>query len=284
MTFRASLLILFLLAAPASAQTAAQTDPQPNIDVCFSGEKLLGDVTAALRQGGLAALAPLAPTMQEAVTGAHVCFPYFFRADSAIMLADGKAETLMATMAAAIVAKKTGLNADIMKTQFNPFPRIAFILGSYYNETGKPQDALNTLDKGFSLSTFPDSRVGDTVYMLTAEKGAALTALKRFDDALKDYDEGLKIKNLANPDQARFQRGRGFALTELGRLDDAESAYREALKLDPNDTRAPHELAYIAGLKAGRPKTEGYSSTKAPPANGGDVPMDQRAKKADEAN
>jgi tetratricopeptide (TPR) repeat protein len=276
MTFRTSLLGLLLLTAPAGAQT--------NTDVCSSGEKLLGDVTGALSQGGLAALAPLAPAMQQAVTSANACFPSFFNADTMVMLADGKTDGLRVSLAAALTAKNAGLKADIIKVHFNPFPRIAFILGSYYNEIGKPQDALDMLEKGFSLTVFPDLREGDTVRMLIAEKGAALTALKRFDDSLADYNEGLKIENLANPDQARFQRGRGFALTELNRLDDAENAYREAVRLDPSDTRAPHELAYIARLKNGAAKTEGYSSTKAPPSTGQDVPPEQRAKNPDAPN
>ena len=270
--FPASLLSFLLLAAPASAQ-----DNQDK-DVCHSSAQLLEEVKAGLGKGGLAALAPLAPSMQQAVAGADSCFPSISNADgSMLMLADGTTETLMA--AGSMATKK--IKGTVL---FNPFPQIAFVLGSYYNETGKPQDALRTLDKGLSLSPFPDMRLGASVHVLIAEKGAAFNALRRFDDALQDYDEGLKLANLGDADRARFHRGRGFALTELGRLDEAENAYRDALKLVPGDTRSQHELAYIARLRGGAAKADSYFSTAAPPSADKDVPQEQRAKKTDAPN
>ncbi len=86
---------------------------------------------------------------------------------------------------------------------------------------------------------------------LFSEKGAALSALKRFDEALATFDTGLQIANLSDADRARFFRGRGYALTELRRLDDAQKAYEDSLKLDPGNALAQNELQYIARLRAG---------------------------------
>lgn len=265
MKWRAGLLITLLLTTPAAAQTGA--------DVCRSTAGLQKQVSDNLGKGGLRALAPLVPDIEQALSGARACFPSLRNADgSLVILADGGAETLMAAVSMATKNIKGS-------TLYNPFPQFAVILGSYFNEIGKPEDALRALAAGLLLSPFPEERLGRNVPALLAEKGAALNALKRFDEALRDYDEALKIKGLADADQARMHRGRGFALTELDRLDEAENAYRDALKIAPADARALHELAYIAELRAGTAKHDFYLTTAPPPGPGQDVAPEQRAEK-----
>jgi len=105
------------------------------------------------------------------------------------------------------------------------------------------------------LSEMPGLRLGQNLPYVISERGAALNSLKRWDDALADYDDGLKIAGMKDADRARLYRGRGFALTELGRLDDAEAAYNDSLKLAPGNAGALNELKYIASLRAGGPKT-----------------------------
>ena len=273
---RAGVLRLMVLAAPAllAAPAGAQ-----DFTVCQSSAPLLGQVRTSLAKGGLAALTPeQMQAMEQAVTGAGTCFPSFTGPDNSVtMLADGPAETLLA--AGSLAGKKVKGTV-----QFNPFPQLALVLGSYANETGKPQDALQMLDKGLSLSPFPDARLGASLHLLVSEKGAALNDLKRFDEALKVYEDGLNIKNLADGDRARLQRGRGFALTELGRLDEAEEAYKQALALVPDDTRSQHELAYIARVRSGGVKTAPYLTTRPPPSVHQDVPEEQRAKPPENPN
>ena len=54
-------------------------------------------------------------------------------------------------------------------------------------------------------------------------------ALKRYDDALTDYDKALQI----SPDFAEAWLGRGNVFFELNRPDEAQAAYDKALALNP---------------------------------------------------
>jgi hypothetical protein len=163
------------------------------------------------------------------------------------VLVDGQAENLGALLAA------TGAR-DCRRTTTvaNPYPSVSFFLGTYYNEIGKANDALRALDAGLALPTpLPGSTLGQMRPNLISERGAALISLKRWPEALADYESGLAITTLTNTDKARLLRGRGFALTELGRLNDAEQSYRDSLIAEPNNPRAVQELNYIARIRAG---------------------------------
>ena len=129
----------------------------------------------------------------------------------------------------------------------NPFPTAGFYLGLYFNEIGQFDKALVVLDAG--LLAAPRSPA------LSGERGASLMQLGRFAEGLTNADNGLAIDNLADRDRARLYRSRGYALTELNRLDEAEAAYVTSLQIEPNNTVAPHEIAYIQGLRKGRNRT-----------------------------
>src|SRR5262249_46331158 len=150
--WRAGLLITLLLATPAAAQ--------PGADVCHSTTGLQKQISDNLSKGGLRALSPLVPDMEQALSAARACFPSTRNADgSLIILADGGPETMMAAVSMAAKSAKGSV-------QYNPFQQIALILGSYYNEVGKPEDALRTLDAGLLLSPFPEERLGATLHLL----------------------------------------------------------------------------------------------------------------------
>jgi len=134
------------------------------------------------------------------------------------------------------------------------YRRVSFYLGSYYDEIGKPAEAVRVLDAGLALPTVKGAP-SETQPFLIAERGAALNALRRFPEALANFEAGLKLEGLEDRYRARLLRGRGFALTELGRLDEAEASYRDSLKIDPDSPVAPRELQYIARLRAGAPAT-----------------------------
>jgi tetratricopeptide (TPR) repeat protein len=133
--------------------------------------------------------------------------------------------------------------------QGNPFASAGFFLGSYYNEIGQPELALEVL--GLGLIAGPDSPV------LIAERNAALIVQHRWSDVLAAADRGLAIAGLPARYRALMLRNRGYALTALNRLDEAQQAYQDSLALDPDNALAKNELHYIAGLKAGAPATEG---------------------------
>ena len=108
-------------------------------------------------------------------------------------LVDGPEEAIVATMMAT-----TDVSGKVVETVSvaNPYPAISFYLGSYYNEVGRAADALRVLDKGLSLSALSGADMGEHRPTLIAEKGAALSTLKRWQDALADYDEGLTTAGL----------------------------------------------------------------------------------------
>jgi Flp pilus assembly protein TadD len=92
---------------------------------------------------------------------------------------------------------------------------------------------------------------------LTAERGAALIALERPQEALETYVLGLAAlpPGAAAPSRAVLLRGEGAALTDLGRLDEAQIAYLRSLDLEPGHAGALGELAYIARMRAGAKPT-----------------------------
>jgi len=148
----------------------------------------------------------------------------------------------------------------------NPYPLASFFLGTYYNEIGRPQDALRALDAGLALPTaIPGSEAGQTRPIMLSERGIALAALKRWPESLASYDRGLTINGLDPVQRAVLLRGRGFALIELGRLDDAEKANRDSLMVEPNNPRALQELTYIQRLRAGGPMAPTGIFTRMPP-------------------
>jgi tetratricopeptide (TPR) repeat protein len=166
-------------------------------------------------------------------------------------LTDGVAQTLTI----ALVAKDKKIkNVTAVP---DPYPNISLYLGSYYNEVGQPQDALRVLNAGIAVSDANGAGLGEHDPYLVSEKGAALEALKQFDDALALYTKGLKLASNDDGDRARMFRGVGYSLTELGRLDDAESAYRKSLMCEPGNAHAENELRYIAHLRAGKPAVSG---------------------------
>jgi tetratricopeptide (TPR) repeat protein len=208
---------------------------------------------ADLAKGGLPTVRTHVVDLERALAGADDAF----RAAQAssnprYVLTDGPTETLGATLFAAADGNRAG-RAGVVAVP-NPYPAASFYLGSYYNEVRRPADALRVLDIGLA---FPGSR-GESIPLLTIERGAALSGLMRWQDSLANYDRGLGFERVLPNQRAVMLRGRGLALTELGRLDDAETAYRDSLVLDPNNQLAARELIYIQRLRAGDPSAPTY--------------------------
>jgi len=202
----------------------------------------LDDATADLQQGGIRALAAHVDALEKALADAGRGW-LGASPDETVVLTDGMADMLLETVAAGKAAPdKTAVAIN------DPFAPIALYLASYYNETGRFEDAVRVIDREFA---FHPGTTGGHRPELASERAVALVQLHRFAEALKAYDDGLLLLSIDDKGKARMQRGRGYALTELGRLDDAEAAYRQSLTLEPNNKLALGELAYIAKLKAG---------------------------------
>lgn len=139
----------------------------------------------------------------------------------------------------------------------DPYVLIAFELGTYYNEVKQPDKALQALDEGMRLLHLRhDLERSGYAPAVFSERGVALSEMKRWPEALANYDEGLTIQSLKPDNRARLYRGRGGALIELGRLDEAEQAFKTSLTYAPDHPVALGELKYITGLRAGAKPTD----------------------------
>ena len=209
-------------------------------------------VEADLLKGGIRTIQAHVADLERVLADADHPFGTPTPAGDRILLTDGTGQVLAALLYAA-TDKSPEAQGRKAVAMANPYPSASFYLGSYYNEAGKPADALRVLDAGLAapgpLPNMPAA--ADHLPILINERGAALTALKQWPEALANYDKGLAIANLADPVRAILLRGRGFALTELGRLDESEKSYRDSLVAEPNNARALKELDYIARMRAG---------------------------------
>ena len=247
--------LLFLVALQ-SSPVLAQTGNHP----WEKDQQLIEATMARVQKSGVLALQNDLPALEGALAGAKHSIELGAEGEGGTnyVLTDGGPDTL-AQLAQASLASRRGRTLAVA----NPYPVIAFYLGSYYDEVDKPAEALRALDAGLALFPF---ELGKTRPSLLLERGAALNHLKRPQEALSSYEAMLAILDQSDELRAVALRGRGFALTELGRLDEAEVAYRDSLKLKPENAVALAELKYIAGLKSGRAKSE-PTMTKVQPSN-----------------
>lgn len=252
--------------SPGTPMPAQSTMPVPQAvapQPWVNAQALVRATSDDLSKRGLQSIRPHVPELERALAGAKEAIES--ARSSGIVLADGPTETLGALILSAGMAKAQGMQVKQTTAVANPYPLVSFYLGTYYNEIGRSEDALRALDAGLALPTpLPGSDIGETAPLLIGERGAALEALKRPQDALANFDRGLNIKSLKADQRALMLRGRGFALTELGRLDEAEKSYRDSLAVEPNNQRAMNELTYIQRLRAGGPTAPTALFTRMP--------------------
>jgi tetratricopeptide (TPR) repeat protein len=204
-----------------AVMTAAQTDAQAN---------------------GLRAVANHVEALEQALADRDKPCPD--AADATVtVLTDGVMEALVVTASAA----KTHPDKKVVTVQ-SPYPMLALLLGSYYVETRRYEEAVRVFDRERAADP---GNTGEHRPGLITERAVALGQLHRLDEALAAYDEGLTLAGLSNKDRARMDRGRGFILTEVERIDEAEAAYRESLKFDPGNPLALNEIEYIHRLRQG---------------------------------
>jgi tetratricopeptide (TPR) repeat protein len=79
--------------------------------------------------------------------------------------------------------------------------------------------------------------------------GLALDALGRYDEAVKSYEEALRL-NRARASRSPWPAlNLGLLLTRLGRLEEAEPLFRESAREDPRFAPAPYQLGIVLEKK-----------------------------------
>ncbi len=248
------------LPVAALAQDTGANAPAPPAEHPWAvAATVLAAAQTDMNSSGILGMRDHVDEMEQALAGAKDAILATRPATGDIyVLTDGTADTLAGMAEAAIAARQTGSTQNAIAVN-NPYPMIALYLGSYYDEVGKPDEAVRVLDAGLAIYDMDGyiPPLGEHKPWLMLERSAAANSLKHFDETLDITAKGLAMTDLPDDVRAHFYRNRGFALTELGRLDDSEDAYRESLKLAPGNSTAENELAYIAKLKAGGARQPG---------------------------
>lgn len=221
---------------------------------------LLDAAVARLKAGGIRAIEPQVPELENALTQAPAAIAKARSEPNRVWLVDGLPETMAGALTGA--ANAGGTPPSVLES---PYPLISMILGSYYVEMRRPNDALRVLEAGLALPPAVPGVPRSMVPALSVERANALGLTGRWQDALVAWERALKLPELSDPVKARILRGRGVALIELKRLNEAEQTFRSALALEPGNANAQNELAYIAALRAGRPAVKPDIRTGAPP-------------------
>lgn len=219
------------------------TCPQiADADIEATDQQLLARALEDFNRGGFAGLRRHLEPMRAAMARAPGCYPMIERRGDTILLREVEAPNevmLTVLMTAAVTGQETSV--DHVE---NTYGVVALLLGSFAVQTRQYEEAITWLDQG--LARQPDNT------LLIGEKGMALSALRRFQEAYDLYQSALNNTALTfTLDRPTFMRRSAIVLIDLERLDEAEALLNEVLTLKPDDQIAQHELQYIARLRAG---------------------------------
>lgn len=239
-------LVLFAALMVSSAALGADAVPQtlqskPAAHPWERDEALLQATIASVRKDGMKAVAPHAADLEATLAKARSVFELAAHDDS---IPDDAKNSANGTKAA-------DKPKPVVIPEPNPYPGIGFFLGSYYDRIGRPLDGLRVIEIALDL---PGTGMSRHLADLLTERGAAFTALKRWDDALVSYDDALKVEGTAAGVRAYIYRGKGLVLVEMSRMAEGKAAYEEALKLTVKDPDAQRDLEMIEQLHDGGPK------------------------------
>lgn len=245
----------------ASAGAAMAADPPadvPDASTLVRDRQIVDETLAAEQTQGFDAARDRMSDLQAVL--AHAPSPFLPVEERAgvVFIREASPQGCVVAMATFVGGKKSPAKKEAVCID-NPYPGAALIIGSYLDDVGRPEEGLAMLDRGLAFDHHFPALVG--------EKGAALNMLRRYANALADFQSGLADPTpLTNWERGFILRGEGFALTELKRYDEATTAYQESLKIDPNHGHAANELQYIAHMQAGGSPTAAKFNAAIPPS------------------
>lgn len=109
---------------------------------------------------------------------------------------------------------------EILNTQPTNFSALQ-LTGMVYLQTGQHQAAIDYLNKAI--------QVNPQFAACYINRGIALQALQRFDEALQSYDAAIRIQ----PDYVEAYSNRGVTLNALKQYDEALASYEKAITIKP---------------------------------------------------
>jgi tetratricopeptide (TPR) repeat protein len=109
-----------------------------------------------------------------------------------------------------------------------------------YNNRGGALHSMKRYDE--ALSNYDHAIAIKSDYaILHYNRGHALLALKRYDEALASYDNAIFLE----PDYAAAYHAKGVLLMNSGQMTDAEAMFKTALQLNPRSSSALYSLSTV---------------------------------------
>jgi hypothetical protein len=106
-------------------------------------QALLKQAWSAMQSQGIQSVAPFAPRIEQALTDAQLTYRI---GDTTYVLVDGVGEGMIASTVASSGKNASGTTVTID----SPYPMLGLLLGSYYDEIGKSDDAVRVIDLALS--------------------------------------------------------------------------------------------------------------------------------------
>jgi tetratricopeptide (TPR) repeat protein len=231
-----------------SASTVAVDTPL--IAKWRKAQSVLDGASVEFKLSGPSSVQDHADAIEQVLAQADISNDATSRNGDVYILADGAAESALALAIGESTRSRYSHGYGKIVVVDNPYPTLALMLGSYYDLSGRPADALRAFERGLALAAFEPAQLGLHVPALIGARSIALAKTNRLPQALKSCDDALASMVLGTADKARLYRNRGFILLKMDRLDEADAAYRQALELEPGNALAQQQRDAIAKRKA----------------------------------
>jgi tetratricopeptide (TPR) repeat protein len=120
----------------------------------------------------------------------------------------------------------------------------AYLLKAYaLIELHRIADAQSALQAAIALSPMDSQYKSELAYTYQVQKDCD-RSIAMYSEAASDA-ESFSDESTKTDDLTRAWRGQGYCLVEQGKWAEAAAMYEKCLALDPNDSKAKGELAYV---------------------------------------